>query len=219
MINDLTIGGLPTEMWKFADGTTVSELVKKDGASELQETVHEISEWTNLNRFQLNPTKCKEMIISFKKQPCVYTPLNVNNQSFEVVNAAKLLGVTTQDLKWNIHVEIIVWKAAKRIYLPRQLKRADVDSKSFIRFYCSCIRSVLEYACQAFHTSLPQYLSNDIEHIQKRALRIIYQDLSYTGNLKKQNWKPCMTDGLCCVISCFQMLLRTHNINWLNCYQ
>ena len=68
-------------------------------------------------------------MISFKKQPCVYTPLNVNNQSFEVVNAAKLLGVTiTQDLKWNIHFEIIVRKAAKRIYLPRQLKRADVDS-------------------------------------------------------------------------------------------
>jgi hypothetical protein len=36
-----------------------------------------------------------------------------------------------------------------------------------------------------FHTSLPQYLSNYIEHIQKRALRIIYQDLSYTGNLKR----------------------------------
>ena len=38
---------------------------------------------------------------------------------------------------------------------------------------------------QAFHTSLPQYLSDDIEHIQKRALRINYQDLSYTGNLKR----------------------------------
>jgi hypothetical protein len=211
MINDLNIGGLPAEMWKLA------EVVKKDGVSELQETVHEISEWTNLNRFQLNPTKCKEMIISFKKQPCIYTPLNVNNQSFEVVNAAKLLGVTiTQDLKWNTHVENIVRKAAKRIYLLRQLKRADVDSKSLIRFYCSCIRSVLEYACQAFHTSLPQYLSN--AHIQKRALRIIYQDLSYTGNLKREELET-LHDRLCCVISCFQMLLRIHNINWLNCYQ
>ena len=62
----------------------------------------------------------------------------------------------------------------------KQLKRADVDPKSLIRFYCSCIRSVLQYACQAFHTSLPQYLSDDIEHIQEKASRIIYQDLSYT---------------------------------------
>ena len=73
----------------------------------------------------------------------------------------------------------------KCIYLLKQLKRADVDPKSLIRFYCSCIRTVLEYVCQTFHTSLPQYLSDDIEHIQKRALRIIYQDLSYTGNLKR----------------------------------
>ena len=43
MINDLGIMGLPAEMWKFADDTTVSE----------------ITDWTNLNRFQLNPTKCK----------------------------------------------------------------------------------------------------------------------------------------------------------------
>ena len=127
------------------------------------------------------------MRISFTKCPRVYVPLNVNNQLFEVVSTVKRLGVTvTQDLKWNTHVENIVQKAVKRIYLVlKQLKRADVDPKSLIRFYCSCIRTVLEYVCQAFHTSLPQYLSDDIEHIQKRALRIIYQDLSYTGNLKR----------------------------------
>ena len=48
--------------------------------------------------------------------------------------------------------------------------------------------SNFSHACQAFHTSLPQYLSDDIEHIQKRALRITYQHLSYTantGNLKR----------------------------------
>ena len=95
------------------------------------------------------------------------------------MSTVKLLGVSiTQDLKRNTHVENIVQKAGKRIYLLKQLKRADVDPKSLIRFYCSCIRSVLQYACQAFHTSLPQYLSDDIEHIQKKALRIIYQVLS-----------------------------------------
>ena len=59
MINDLGIMGLPAEMWKFADDTTVSEVVLSDGASEMHKTVQEITDWTNLNRFQLNPTKCK----------------------------------------------------------------------------------------------------------------------------------------------------------------
>ena len=97
------------------------------------------------------------------------------------MSTVKLVGVTiTQDLKWNTHVENIVQKAVKRIYLLKQVKRADLDPKSLIMFYCCCITSVLEYACHAFHTSSPQYLSDDIEHIQEKASRIIYQDLSYT---------------------------------------
>ena len=71
----------------------------------------------------------------------------------------------------------------------KQLKPAVVDPRSLIRFYCSCIRSVLGYACQAFHTSLPQCLSDDIGHIQKRALR---------------DGLCCVRDGLCCVRTCSQ---------------
>lgn len=43
MINDLSIEGLPAEMWKFADDTTISEVLKKDGACELQETLYKKS--------------------------------------------------------------------------------------------------------------------------------------------------------------------------------
>ena len=82
-----------------------------------------------------------------------------------------------------MHVDLITIKAAKRLYLLRQLKRVDVASVNLVKFYCSCIRSVLEYACQLFHSSLPQYLSDDIERIQKRAMRIIFPSLSYTDTI------------------------------------
>ena len=36
-----------------------------------------------------------------------------------------------------------------------------------------------------FHHSLPQYLSDDIERIQRRALKIILPDLSYNEALAK----------------------------------
>ena len=57
--NDLGIMGLPAEMWKLSNDSTFTEVVLSDGASETQETVQEITDWTNLNRFQLNPAKCK----------------------------------------------------------------------------------------------------------------------------------------------------------------
>ena len=47
-----------------------------------------------------------------------------------------------------------------------------------ILFYITCIRSILEYACPVFHRALPGYLSEDLERLQKRALRIIYPGMS-----------------------------------------
>ena len=52
-------------------------------------------------------------------------------------------------------------------------------------FYYSVIRSVLEFSCQLFHRSLPKYLSDDIERIQRRAMRIIFPNLSYCEALNK----------------------------------
>ena len=54
-------------------------------------------------------------------------------------------------------------------------------------FYCSAIRSALEYACMLFHRSLPRYLSEDLERIQKRAMRIILPDYKYRDALKIAN--------------------------------
>ena len=46
-------------------------------------------------------------------------------------------------------------------------------------FYSSVIRSVLEYSCQRFHRSSHGYLSDELERIQRRAMRIIYPDFTY----------------------------------------
>ena len=179
MINDLTTLQLSSSMWKFADDTTISNVFSNPDACSLQECVQHVAEWSKTNLFQLNPTKCKEMVICFKKHFPALDPVEVNGQSLERVSTAKILGVTFRnDLKWNDHVDLITSKAAKRLYLLRQLKRADVNAKDLIGLYCSCIRSVLEYACQVFHCSLTKYLCDEIERIQKRAMHIIYPDLS-----------------------------------------
>ena len=56
-----------------------------------------------------------------------------------------------------------------------------------IQFYVTCIRPVIEYACEAFHDSLPQYLSNDLERLQKHALCIIFPELHYQEGLESFN--------------------------------
>ena len=50
-------------------------------------------------------------------------------------------------------------------------------------FYTTSICPVLEYACPVFHNALPQYLSNNLERLQKCVLQIIYPDLTYAEAL------------------------------------
>ena len=73
----------------------------------------------------------------------------------------------------------IVQKSIKAHLSPEATKKADVEPGSLVKLYTACIRSVLKYSCQVFHKSLPQYLSDKLERIQKRALETIFPDLNY----------------------------------------
>ena len=59
------------------------------------------------------------------------------------------------------------------------LKRAGIRQCNLLRVYVSVIQPVLEYACPVWHTSLPIYLSDHIETIQKRCLRTRLPGYSY----------------------------------------
>ena len=56
-----------------------------------------------------------------------------------------------------------------------------------ITVYRTIIRPFLEYACQVWHYNIQQYLSEEIEKIQKRAFRIILPTHKYDDALSKTN--------------------------------
>ena len=185
MINDLKTPDVSTLMWKFADDSTVSEAIPPCNHSKLQPAVDHISNWSKENFLQINPSKCKEIYFTFKRIPVNHVPIEINGIQFDKVPSVKVLGLTIQNnFKWNAHVDVITSKAAKRLYLLRQLKRAGINTHDLVQFYCAVIRSVLEHACQVFHRSLPDYLSTQIEAIQRRAMRTIYPDLNYAEALE-----------------------------------
>jgi len=57
-----------------------------------------------------------------------------------------------------------------------------------LEVYYSIVRSVLEYAAEVWHGGLSKELSEKIEHIQKRAVRMIFPDLDYDD--------ACMTHNI-----------------------
>ena len=93
----------------------------------------------------------------------------------------------SSDLSWNSHVDGIVSKARKQVFLIYQLKRAGIGQCDLVRIFISVIRPVVEYACPAWHTSLPKYLSDNIELIQKRCMKTIFPGCSYDDILEVTN--------------------------------
>lgn len=106
LINDLHLSDtLNVQLWKYVDDTTTSEVAAKGCESNVQQLADRVAQWSSDNRVKLNSDKCKELRISFGKNQPEFQPILVNGQELEVVQSAKLLGVTvTGNLSWNEHI-------------------------------------------------------------------------------------------------------------------
>lgn len=183
MINDLQVDDMCN--WKYVDDTTLSEVVLKGSHSRTQHAASFVENWSLLNKLQLNPDKCKELRIDFKQQKDQFDPIIINNQQLKVVDHVKILGLTISNtLQWTHHISEVVKKANKRLYCLTQLKRAGVPISDIVNFYCTCIRPTLEYGAEVFHHSLPKFLENDLERVQKRSLAIIFPGEEYNQILQ-----------------------------------
>ena len=176
MVNDLACR---SSYWKYFDDITISEVVPLGSPSTIQDDLDSITAWAEENCMNLN-SKCKEMRLSLLAKDLNVLQLTVNNTYLEKVSVHKVLGITLCDnLKWGQNTKEIVDKVCKRLYLLRVLKRAGVLPDHLITMYCALVRSVLEYACQVWSSSVQSHLKQQLECVQKHALRIIFTGSDY----------------------------------------
>ena len=137
---------------------------------------------------KLNEKKTKNIIFNFSKKFQFNTSLSVNNKEIEVVNETKLLGTfITNDLKWNKNTSELIKKANKRMLLLSRAAAYTSNSQDLKRVYLTYIRSILDQSAVVWHSSLTKKNINDIERVQKVAVRIILgrNFRNYNDGLKK----------------------------------
>ena len=62
--------------------------------------------WSQQNKFELNPLKRKEIMFNFNCEQPDYWPILVNGTIIDRMKKAEIIGlVITDDLKWNEHVK------------------------------------------------------------------------------------------------------------------
>ncbi len=149
------------ERVKFVDDATLLEIVPRCSPSLLYNVVDEIAKFASTRGMELNPKKCKEMVISFLKYSLPSdNAIYVSGLPVERVTSFKLLALMiSDDLSWNCHVDYVIKKANSRLYALRLLKKADLSHSELVNIYGSFIRSRVEYASPAGHLSLTIYLT------------------------------------------------------------
>ena len=139
-----------------------------------QQYLNIINDWTKKKKMKLNEKKTKNMIFNFSKKFQFNTSLSVNDKEIEVVNETKLLGTfITNDLKWNKNTSELIKNANKRMLLLSRAAAYTSNSHDLKRVYLTYIRSHLDQSAVVWHSSLTIKNRNDIERVQKVAVRII----------------------------------------------
>lgn len=168
---------------KFVDDTTALEIIPRCSPSLMPMAVNEICNFSSNRGMELNPKKCKELMVSFLKYKLPCNPIYISGVPVELVSSFKLFGVLLSEyLTWNTHADYVIKKANSRLYALRQLKKAGLSESDLIVVYCSFVRSRIEYASPTW-SNMSSTLSDSLESIQKRALRMIYPDISYSDAL------------------------------------
>ena len=136
-----------------------------------------INEWTKANKMLLNEKKCNGMIFNFCKDYQFTCNIKIEKEDMEIIPQTKLLGVMINDrLTWDDNTKYLVQRANSRLRLLHKLVSFSVPIDDLINIYVLYVRSILEQSCQVWHSSLTLENANDLERIQKNALKIILQD-------------------------------------------
>ena len=144
---------------------------------QTQQYLTNISNWTDEKKMQINEKKSKIMIFNYTNKYQFSTRLSLKDKNLEEVSETKLLGtIVTNDLKWHKNTQRIIKKANARMQLLRILSTFNASWNDLKTIYVSFIRSLLEQSCTIWHSGLTNDNRNDLERVQKSALKIILKN-------------------------------------------
>ena len=158
--------------YKYADDVNIVHFIRKVEEDNLQLEFDNVLEWSFNYHLPINQAKCSVMDIITKKS-IVCSPLTSSSGMLPRVSSLRILGVTISDnLRWNNHIESVLKRSNKRVYLIRNLKRAACPPPAMLLAYNSIIRPLLLYAYPCF-CNLPAYLQERLLKFERRIFRII----------------------------------------------
>ena len=155
-----------------------------------QDWLDSIDEWTDNQKMVINEKKTKTMLFNYTSNYQFTTRLLLKNEPVEVIDSTRLLGtIISNDLSWDQNISKIVKNANARMELVRRVASFGTPVEDIKNIYILFVRSILEQSATVWHSSLTQENINDLERVQKSAIKVILQEnySSYKQGLAQLN--------------------------------
>ena len=169
-----------TRMIKYADDVTILHFVRETGDESLQSEWDHVTSWSSRIGLPVNAAKCAVMDY-VTKSGLTLPPVRVSpNASLPSVSSLRLLGVILScDMRWHEHVNHVITKATKRLFVLRFMRKATCPSATILQAYDAFIRPLLLYCFSTF-CNMPACLSRKLSRLEKRAFQLIGNTSSRT---------------------------------------
>ena len=145
--------------------------------NQSQDWLDSIDEWTENQKMVINEKKTKTILFNYTSNYQFTTRLLLKNEPSEVIDSTRLLGtIISNDLSWDQNISKIVKNANARMELVRRVASFGTPVEDIKNIYILFVRSILEQSATVWHSSLTQENINDLERVQKSAIKVILQE-------------------------------------------
>lgn len=161
------------KLYKYADDLIllVAHTSNTSDSIHCLDEINNIKSWCQTNDITLNINKTSRILVHKSK----FTNFNFDylNDICTASCSIKLLGVIfSNSLSWSPHIDSIVKKTSRNLFLLRFLKNY-LNKTHLISIYLSLIASIIEFSCPLFLSSITNSDKLKIIKISKRAHSII----------------------------------------------
>ncbi|KAK2157151.1 hypothetical protein NP493_1902g00003 [Ridgeia piscesae] len=167
------------QMLKFADDTAVLGLTTNSDESDYRDQANKLISWCSENNLELNVNKTKQMIVDFRrKKSSPLSPLLIDGRTVEIVQYFKFFDSTiSNNLKWELIIDIIVKNTQQRLYFLRRLKLFGLTTHILLTFYRDAIESVLTFSITVWFGSITVKQKLRLKRTVKTVSRIISRNV------------------------------------------
>ena len=182
-VNDLN-DVVSSPLFQFADDHTILRPIFSEGDhNALQTDIHNIFNWTILNKLPLNPSKCSAMHMTRSKSPNYCDTYIMGGSTLAEVNEFKLLGVTfSKDLSFDSHIDTISRKVSKLSGFIIRCTR-NMSSYALLNLYKALILPHITYCACVWSPHQRNHLDR-LERVQRKITRTLFYKQSPNADVR-----------------------------------